>query len=106
MLPNVVHSRLAVADTTFAAECQADSLSDPSDIKNLGDDCVGVNLHQNAPCSQHPKLVSSASTTRPAGKRVIVQQSHLVIDVKVRHVGRWRVEVTCRSETYVFLVKL
>lgn len=58
-----MYKGLAVADTAFAAECEADSLSDPSDIKHLGDDCVGVNLHENATCCQHPKMGSSASTT-------------------------------------------
>ena len=58
-----MYNKLAVGNAAFAAEGEADSLSDPSDIKHFGDDCVGVNLHHDAGYSQHPNMVSSPSTT-------------------------------------------
>ena len=70
-----MYKGLAVAYTTVAAEGEADSLSDPSDVKYLGDDCVGVNLHRNACFSQHSHVVSSARTaelSKQLGGRVIL----------------------------------
>lgn len=57
-----MYNGLAVTDAAFAAEGEADSLSDSSDVKYLGDNCVGVNLQHDASCSQHPELISSAGT--------------------------------------------
>lgn len=86
-----MYKGLAVANTTFAAEGEADSLSDPSDIKYLGDNCVGVNLHHNASFSQDSDVVSSASITEAAWWKGDLadatkgRKAHLVVNVKVWH---------------------
>lgn len=51
-------NELAVANAAVAAEGEADSLSDSSDIKYLGDNCVGVNLHHDASYSQHSDITA------------------------------------------------